>query len=135
MTELLKQPQNEPVPFARQVMAIFAGTRGYLDSLPVERVSDFERSLLRFLEQNHPDLEKTITKEAAVSDDTAKKLRVRDRGLQARVCVTHAEPARHPPPHPQRRQHREDHQGDGAGGGFQAAPRPGADAERPPIRR
>ncbi|MGA8015498.1 MAG: F0F1 ATP synthase subunit alpha [Candidatus Dormiibacterota bacterium] len=74
MTELLKQPQNEPVPFARQVMAIFAGTRGHLDSLPVERVSDFERSLLRFLEQNHADLEKTITKEAAVSDDTAKKL-------------------------------------------------------------
>ena len=74
MTELLKQPQYEPVPFARQVMAIFAGTRGHIDSVPVDRISDFERSLLRFLEQNHPDLEATIAKERAVSDGTAKAL-------------------------------------------------------------
>jgi F-type H+-transporting ATPase subunit alpha len=70
MTELLKQPQYEPVPFARQVMAIFAGTRGHLDGIPVERVSDFERSLLRFLEQNHPDLEKRIAEERALSKET-----------------------------------------------------------------
>jgi F-type H+-transporting ATPase subunit alpha len=76
MTELLKQPQYEPVPFARQVMAIFAGTHGHLDAVPVDRVSDFERSLLRFLEQSHPDLEKTIAKERAVSDETASKLEV-----------------------------------------------------------
>jgi F-type H+-transporting ATPase subunit alpha len=75
MTELLNQPQYEPVPFARQVMAIFAGTRGYLDDVPVNRVSDFERSLLRFLEQNHPDLEKTIVKEGAVSAELEAKLR------------------------------------------------------------
>src|ERR1700726_3862524 len=34
MTELLKQPQYEPIPFAKQVIAIFAGTRGYLDDVP-----------------------------------------------------------------------------------------------------
>ena len=56
-------------------MAIFAGTRGYLDDVPVNRVSDFERSLLRFLEQNHPDLEKTIVKEGAVSAELEAKLR------------------------------------------------------------
>ena len=75
MTELLNQPQYEPVPFARQVMAIFAGTRGYLDDVPVNRISDFERSLLRFLEQNHPDLEKTIVKEGAVSAELEAELR------------------------------------------------------------
>jgi F-type H+-transporting ATPase subunit alpha len=75
MTQLLNQPQYEPVPFARQVMAIFAGTRGYLDDVPVDRVSDFERSLLRFLEQNHPDLETTIVAEGAVSADLEARIR------------------------------------------------------------
>jgi F0F1-type ATP synthase alpha subunit len=56
-------------------MAIFAGTRGYLDDVPVNRISDFERSLLRFLEQNHPDLEKTIVKEGAVSAELEAELR------------------------------------------------------------
>jgi F-type H+-transporting ATPase subunit alpha len=74
MTELLKQPQYDPVPFARQVIAIFAGTHGFLDDVPVERISDFERSLLRFLEQNHPEIEKAITDERAVSDDTSAQL-------------------------------------------------------------
>ena len=75
MTELLKQPQYEPVPFARQVIAIFAGTHGYLDDVPVDRVSDFERSLLRFAEQNHPDLEQTIASEGQISDQTEAKLK------------------------------------------------------------
>ncbi|MGP8161337.1 MAG: F0F1 ATP synthase subunit alpha, partial [Candidatus Dormibacteria bacterium] len=75
MTELLNQPQYEPVPFARQVMAIFAGTRGYLDDVPVNRVSDFERSMLRFLEQNHPDLETEIDAQGAVSDQVEAQLR------------------------------------------------------------
>ncbi len=74
MTELLKQPQYAPVPFARQVMAIFAGTHGHLDDVPVDRVSEFERSLLRFLEQEHGDIEEAINKERALSEETEKKL-------------------------------------------------------------
>jgi F-type H+-transporting ATPase subunit alpha len=75
MTELLKQPQYEPMPFAKQVIAIFAGTRGYLDDVPVERVSDFERSLLRFLDSNKPEIEKDITEQAKITDETEKALR------------------------------------------------------------
>jgi F-type H+-transporting ATPase subunit alpha len=75
MTELLNQPQYEPVPFARQVMAIFAGTRGYLDDIPVDRVSEFERLLLRFLEQSHPELEATIARESVVSDQLETELK------------------------------------------------------------
>ena len=74
MTEMLKQPQYQPVPFARQVIAIFAGTHGYLDDLPVERVSDFERSLLRYLEQEHPEIERTIGDEKSLSEDLSAKL-------------------------------------------------------------
>ncbi len=74
MTEMLKQPQYQPVPFARQVIAIFAGTHGYLDDLPVERVSDFERSLLRYLEQEHHEIERTIGDEKSLSEDLSAKL-------------------------------------------------------------
>ena len=74
MTEMLKQPQYQPVPFARQVIAIFAGTHGYLDDLPVERVSDFERSLLRYLEQEHPEIERTISDEKSLSEELSAKL-------------------------------------------------------------
>jgi F-type H+-transporting ATPase subunit alpha len=75
MTELLKQPQYEPIPFAKQVIGIFAGARGYLDDVPIERVSEFERSLLRWLEQNHPELEKDIEENKRITDETEKALR------------------------------------------------------------
>ena len=74
MTEMLKQPQYQPVPFARQVIAIFAGTHGHLDDLPVERVSDFERSLLRYLEQEHPEIERTISDEKSLSEELSAQL-------------------------------------------------------------
>jgi F-type H+-transporting ATPase subunit alpha len=75
MTELLKQPQYAPVPFARQVMSIYAGTRGYLDDVEITQVQEFERQLLRFMEQNHPEIEKTITEKKALDDDTESKLK------------------------------------------------------------
>jgi F-type H+/Na+-transporting ATPase subunit alpha len=75
MTELLKQPQFDPIPFAKQVIAIFAGTRGFLDDVPIDRVSEFERSLLRFLDQNHPELEKDVDANKRITDETDKALR------------------------------------------------------------
>jgi F-type H+/Na+-transporting ATPase subunit alpha len=75
MTELLKQPQYEPISFPRQVIAIFAGARGYLDDVPIDRVSDFERSLLRWMEQNHPEIEKDIEEQRRITDETEKALR------------------------------------------------------------
>jgi F-type H+-transporting ATPase subunit alpha len=75
MTELLKQPQYEPISFPRQVIAIFAGARGYLDDVPIDRISDFERSLLRWMEQNHPEIEKDIQEQRRITDETEKALR------------------------------------------------------------
>jgi F-type H+-transporting ATPase subunit alpha len=75
MTELLKQPQWSPVPFAQQVIAIFAGTAGYLDDVPIEKVSEFERGLLRYLASDHADLEKDIAENKQISDETESKLR------------------------------------------------------------
>jgi len=48
LTELLKQPQYSPLPVEKQIVAIFAGTNGYLDSIPTNRVLDFEAKLTAF---------------------------------------------------------------------------------------
>jgi len=74
MTELLKQPQYAPVPFARQVVAIYAGTRGHLDDVELSQVQEFERSLLRYLEQKHADIETTIADKKALDDETQQQL-------------------------------------------------------------
>jgi F-type H+/Na+-transporting ATPase subunit alpha len=75
MTELLKQPQYEPMSFAKQVIVLFAGTRGFLDDVPVEKVTEFERSLLRFMDQGHADVEASIMEKAAIDEETEKTLR------------------------------------------------------------
>ncbi|HRE01067.1 MAG TPA: F0F1 ATP synthase subunit alpha, partial [Ilumatobacteraceae bacterium] len=49
LVELLKQPLNSPLPVEEQVVVIFAGTKGYLDSLPVNQVRNFEAGLLEFM--------------------------------------------------------------------------------------
>jgi F-type H+-transporting ATPase subunit alpha len=49
LVELLKQPLNSPMPVEEQVVSIFAGTRGYLDDIPVVDVRKFERELLEFM--------------------------------------------------------------------------------------
>ncbi|TMC49033.1 MAG: F0F1 ATP synthase subunit alpha [Chloroflexi bacterium] len=75
MTELLKQPQYEPIPLAKQVIAIFAGTQGFLDDVPIDRISEFERSLVRFIEQNKSEIEKDITEQKRITDETEKVLK------------------------------------------------------------
>jgi F-type H+-transporting ATPase subunit alpha len=54
LVELLKQPQYEPLPVARQVAIIFAGTAGHLDNIPVNEVRAFEIELYKFLENRYP---------------------------------------------------------------------------------
>ncbi len=56
LVELLKQPLNSPMPVEEQVVAIFAGTRGYLDDVPVADVKRFETELLEFFRSRHGSL-------------------------------------------------------------------------------
>jgi F-type H+-transporting ATPase subunit alpha len=56
LTELLKQPQNSPVPVEEQVIVIFTGTNGYVDDIPVGDVRRFESELLDFVRSRHPDV-------------------------------------------------------------------------------
>ncbi|MEO1205126.1 MAG: F0F1 ATP synthase subunit alpha [Pseudomonadota bacterium] len=74
LTELLKQPQYSPLKMEEQVCVIFAGTRGYLDDLPVNAVGKFEEKLLATLRGEHASILDTIKTEKKVSDDTEKAL-------------------------------------------------------------
>jgi F-type H+/Na+-transporting ATPase subunit alpha len=56
MVELLKQAQYQPMDVAEQIISIYAGTRGHLDEIAVDRVRDFEIGLLSFVRDRKPDL-------------------------------------------------------------------------------
>jgi F-type H+/Na+-transporting ATPase subunit alpha len=56
LTELLKQGLNSPLPVQEQVVSIFAGTRGYLDNIPVTDVRRFESELLDWFRSRHGDV-------------------------------------------------------------------------------
>jgi len=71
LTELLKQGVNSPYPVAEQCVAIYAGTRGYLDSLPVEDVARFERELLDWFRTRHSGMLAAIRDEGSIDDEEA----------------------------------------------------------------
>jgi F-type H+-transporting ATPase subunit alpha len=61
LTELMKQPQYAPLTNAEIVCVIYAGTKGYLDKVPVKSVGRYEAGLLKHLRSHHADLLKDIT--------------------------------------------------------------------------
>jgi F-type H+-transporting ATPase subunit alpha len=75
LTELLKQPQFSPVPIEEQVAAIFAGTNGFLDRVPVNDIGRFESSMLGELRARKPELLEAIRNEREISEATDKGLR------------------------------------------------------------
>lgn len=56
LTELLKQPVNHPMPVEEEVVAIFAGVRGYLDKIAIKEMQDFEKKAITSLKANQPKL-------------------------------------------------------------------------------
>jgi F-type H+-transporting ATPase subunit alpha len=75
LTELLKQAQFSPLKMEEQVVVIYAGTSGFLDPLPVNRVRAFEQGLLTHIRSKHADILETIRTTRDFSDETAAKLR------------------------------------------------------------
>ncbi len=73
LTELLRQPQYSPYPVEDQVVAIWAGTNGHLDEVPVEDVLRFERELLDYLGRN-TEILSTLRESNVLSDETAESL-------------------------------------------------------------
>src|SRR4051794_5322261 len=75
LTELLKQPQYRPLPVEEQVVAIFAGVRGYLDRIPLGKVRAFEDGLLSLLRGKNVEILNGIRDSRDLSDDLAGKLK------------------------------------------------------------
>jgi F-type H+-transporting ATPase subunit alpha len=75
MQEILKQPQYDPMPLENQVMVIFAGTNGYADSVPLDRMKKWESDLIRNLVISAPEVGKDITEKKLITPETEKKLR------------------------------------------------------------
>ncbi|NIA68281.1 F0F1 ATP synthase subunit alpha [Pelagibius litoralis] len=75
LTELLKQGQYSPLAVEEQVAVIFAGVRGYVDNVPVNKVTAFEAQLLAKLRADGADILAAIRSEQAISDATEEKLK------------------------------------------------------------
>lgn len=74
LTELLKQGQFKPMPFEEQVVSIFAGVNGFLDTIPAKQVTRFEGALLSMMRSEHADVLTAIRTSKDISDDTKKAL-------------------------------------------------------------
>ncbi|MBY0501206.1 MAG: F0F1 ATP synthase subunit alpha [Alphaproteobacteria bacterium] len=74
LTELLKQHQFSPLPVEEQVVAIFAGVKGYLDGLAINDVNRFEKAALKAIHHDDPQILESIREEKAISEKTDEKL-------------------------------------------------------------
>lgn len=75
MTEILKQPQYEPVPVEEQVLTIYAGVNGYLDSIPASEVVHFEQDFIKFMKANYAEIGKTIREKKVIDKETEAALK------------------------------------------------------------
>jgi F-type H+-transporting ATPase subunit alpha len=75
MVELLKQPQYQPLSMEEQVVVLFAGVNGHLDSLPVEQVKAFESGLLTSMREKYPEILNTIKTTGDLDASTETELR------------------------------------------------------------
>ena len=74
MQEILKQPQYQPLSLDKQVFIIYAGTRGLLDDVPVEKVQAFEQALYRYMDASHPELGASIMEAHELSPEREQQL-------------------------------------------------------------
>jgi F-type H+-transporting ATPase subunit alpha len=69
LTEILKQPQYQPMHVENQVLVIWAATNGFTDDVPVEQLRKFEADLLRFIENSHPGVLQRMREKKAIDDE------------------------------------------------------------------
>ena len=74
MVELLKQDQFTPMPAQEQVAVLYAGTRGYLDDVALEKVRDFEAGLVKFLRASYANLLADILDKKQLDEELEKRL-------------------------------------------------------------
>ncbi|MCI7125828.1 MAG: F0F1 ATP synthase subunit alpha [Agathobaculum sp.] len=89
IVEVLKQPQNSPVPVEKQVIIIFAVVSGQLLDIPAELVGDFEKELFAFIDNNYGDIPETIRATKQLDDDIRDKLSHAVEEFKAKFLAEH----------------------------------------------
>jgi F-type H+-transporting ATPase subunit alpha len=75
LVEILNQPQFAPMSLAKEVVILYAGTRGFLDKYPVDKIKNYEPQLLAFVEGKYPEIMKEIDETKIIGPELDKKLR------------------------------------------------------------
>lgn len=75
MQEILKQAQYEPMSLDHQVMVLYAGTNGFADSVPLDKMKKWEADLVRYLSSAHPEIGKDILEKKQITTENEKQLR------------------------------------------------------------
>jgi F-type H+-transporting ATPase subunit alpha len=75
LVELLKQPQYRPMPPEQEVMVIYAGTKGYLDDVPVNRVQEFQNQFLEFVDGRYRPLRDELAEKRDLTEDIENRLK------------------------------------------------------------
>lgn len=85
LTEMLKQGQFQPMPIERQVVVVYAATKGYLDGLNISEIGAFEKKVLQEIS---PEIVSTIAQEKVLSDSISQKLKTFFEGLSQNFSKT-----------------------------------------------
>ena len=75
LVELLKQPQYRPMPVEQEVMVIYAGTQGFLDSIPVTRVQEFQNAFLQLVDAKHAALRQQLASKKELTSEIENQLK------------------------------------------------------------
>jgi len=75
LTEILKQGQYVPIPVEKQVVTIYAATKGYVDELAIDKLGAYERELYSFLEANHADILERVRTKKVIDKDLEEELK------------------------------------------------------------
>jgi F-type H+-transporting ATPase subunit alpha len=75
LTEILKQPQYEPASLEDQVMVMYAGTRGLVDSIPVDQMKDWEAGFRRYMATTYPDVGRDIADKKILTPENEERLK------------------------------------------------------------
>ena len=76
LTELLKQNQFAPLPVEKQVILIYAGTRGFIDKLPVDSLREYEQELYRTFDDSQANLMQAIREKTEITEEIEAKLKI-----------------------------------------------------------
>lgn len=75
LQEILKQPQYNPYSLEEEVIVLFAGTNGYSDNIPLERMRAWEAAMLRFMAASYPEIGRDIAEKRMITPETEASLR------------------------------------------------------------